>query len=149
MQAVMQLLNGRLGPVIRFAFVGGSAFLVDAGVLYAMIAVGLGPIAGRVVSIACAVTFTWWLNRSFTFKAAAPPTWHEFARYVGTSLVAMVINYAIYAGLVALGMIPLLALAIATLVSSVFNYLRYSKLFGARSEAALDPAPVDGPSQRR
>ena len=55
-----------------FAFAGGVGFLVDSGVLEALVRfAGLQVHFARVISFLAAVTATWLINRTFTFQAAA------------------------------------------------------------------------------
>src|SRR6476469_6404288 len=69
----------RLGPerlrvaveLLRFGIVGVAGFVVDAAVLTAAIALGLGPWLGRVLSYLAAATATFALNRAWTFRGAA------------------------------------------------------------------------------
>lgn len=87
---------------LRFGAVGTAGFLVDAAVLYAAMALGLGPYAGRAVSYAAAATFTWGANRLWTFRGAgadAPAA--QWGRFVLLNLVGFALNYGTYAALVA------------------------------------------------
>ena len=43
----------------------------SVALINAMVAAGVDPYAGRVVSYLCAVTTTWWFNRTYTFTATA------------------------------------------------------------------------------
>src|SRR2546423_510705 len=69
----------RLGPerlrvaieLLRFGVVGVIGFVVDAAVLTAAIALGLGPWLGRALSYLVAATTTFALNRAWTFRSAA------------------------------------------------------------------------------
>ncbi len=136
----IRLLRGpsRLARIARFAFVGGMGFILDAAVLKTMIFVGLGPTLGRVVSIVAAVTFTWFLHRTLTFAVQKRPTWSEYGHFVLSSLLGMMINYAIYWVATYLGVPLLIALAMGTLVAAVFNYLRYRTILS-------DGETPDGP----
>ena len=55
-------LRESTGQFLRFAVVGVLAFLVDASVLQAALALGLDPYSGRVASYLCAATaaLIWW-----------------------------------------------------------------------------------------
>ena len=64
-----------LGQFLRFGLVGTAGFVVDAAALTAAMALGLGPYGGRVVSYLAAVTFTWAMNRRFTFAGAESAPW--------------------------------------------------------------------------
>jgi putative flippase GtrA len=83
---------------LRFCVVGGAAFFVDAGVLMALVAgAGLDPYAARVLSFLAAASFTWWLNRRYTFQVKHRPTGSEWASYVGLMVIGATVNYGTYA----------------------------------------------------
>jgi putative flippase GtrA len=89
-----------LGQMLRFGMVGGIGFLVDAGLLYVMLGLGLGPYSGRVVSFLVAATTTWILNRSFTFRRESPSETHpagEWLAYLGLMVIGGMVNYGTYA----------------------------------------------------
>lgn len=113
------------GEVARFGIVGGLGFLLDAGILWLTLRAGLSPYAGRVLSIACAIVFTWWLNRRLTFRTAAAPSWREFRAYALQSLAGAGVNYAIYAGVIAASGPILVGLVLGTGIAAVFNFFRY------------------------
>lgn len=85
-----------------FALVGAVGFIVDAGGLYAALAVGLDYYGGRLVSFCAAVLTTWLLNRQWTFAARrVNPSLADFARYFGAMALGGAVNYATYAIVVA------------------------------------------------
>jgi putative flippase GtrA len=88
---------------LRFGVVGVAGFLVDAGVLTAMLWLGLGPYAGRVVSYLAAASTTFVLNRAWTFRTASreAPVAAQWGQFVLLNLVGFVANYGTYAMLVA------------------------------------------------
>jgi putative flippase GtrA len=109
---------------LRFGVVGAIGFLVDAGVLQLLIALGCGPVASRAVSIPVAVLATWLLNRTFTFAAAqAGPAWTSFMRYCGVSALGAGVNFALYTLLVIASMQPIFALAAGSIAAMFVNYL--------------------------
>lgn len=110
----------------RFCLVGAVGFLVDAGLLLALLATGtLGPIAARVVSILVAVTVTWLLNRLLTFRSDDPRHLFEWSRYALVNGVGALVNYGCYVACLLLipGIAPLLALAVGSAVALIVNYL--------------------------
>ncbi len=113
------------GQVFRFGITGGLGFVVDAGVLWLMIRAGLSPYAGRVVSLAVGIVFTWWLHRRLTFRTAAAPSWREFGAFFLQSLAGAAVNYAVYSGLLWAGAPVPAALVVGTGVAAVFNFFRY------------------------
>lgn len=83
---------------LRFCVVGGAAFFVDAGVLMALTSgAGLDPYLARVASFLAAASFTWWLNRRYTFEVKHRPTGSEWAAYLGLMVIGAAANYGTYA----------------------------------------------------
>jgi putative flippase GtrA len=114
----------------RFAVAGAIGFVVDAGILIVLVWLGGEPRVVRVLSIAVAITATWYVNRRLTFAdRVAAPTWMEYARYVVASLLGAIINYAVFAMLITFGepfrSYPVLALTIATVVAMAVNFWSY------------------------
>ena len=55
---------------MRFCVVGGAGFVVDAGVLYALVGLAhMGPVPARLCSFVVAMLTTWTLNRLWTFRS--------------------------------------------------------------------------------
>lgn len=133
-------------PTIRkfilFGIAGGAGFVVDTAVLY-LLKGALGPYGARVISFLVAVLATWLINRQFAFKAQRSehlPLWREFLHYLGAMILGGVVNYAVYAALVAT--IPVFAeylvLAVAAGVGAgmVVNFLLADKLVFRQKPAA-------------
>lgn len=85
----------------RFLAVGALGFIVDFSVLYlAVNAIGLGPLAGRLVSFIVAATVTWKANRHFTFAStdAVVPgaAARQWLRYLSTTAIGGAINIGVY-----------------------------------------------------
>lgn len=118
--------------------VGAGGFLVDAAVLmFALSVLPLGLIGARVVSFLAAVTFTWQLNRRFTFRSVQPRHSDRYLRYLLVSLGGFAVNFAVYSlGVVhsqLLHSYPLLALLAASSVGLAFNFIGYKTfVFGQR-----------------
>jgi putative flippase GtrA len=115
---------------LAFAAVGTVGFAVDAGMLTLLTsALGWGHYEGRALSFAAAVVVTWWLNRSWTFRARRPgrslPL--EFLAYLGTQSVGSLVNLAAYAALVEgsdlFARTPALAVAAGSLLAMIVNFL--------------------------
>ena len=84
---------------LRFCIVGAMGFGVDLTVLYAR-AWALGWYQARVVSFIAAASFTWWLNRRFTFAAdtgQGASTGRQYLAYMASMLGGGALNYAAYA----------------------------------------------------
>lgn len=86
----------------RFGVVGGLGFLVDTAVLYAALALGAGLYGGRVLSYIAAASFTWALNRAWTFSdRARVPVARQWALFLVVNLGGFALNYGTYAAMVA------------------------------------------------
>ncbi len=114
--------------LLRFGIGGVVGFLVDSGVLYALMAVGLGPYAARVPSFLCAATATWLINRYWTFAdRRSDQRGSEWGRYVAAMVAGGALNYAVYAALVAnSGLVrewPVLGVAAGSLAGMVLNFI--------------------------
>ena len=86
--------------LVQFGMVGVAGLLVDLAVLY-LLAPWLGWYLARAASFLAAATCTWWLNRSFTFRAS-PSTaarlsiGREYITYITSMLGGAAINYTVY-----------------------------------------------------
>jgi putative flippase GtrA len=117
------------GQILRFGIVGGIGFLVDAGLLHAMLQLGLGYYGGRAVSFLAAATATWILNRSFTFRRETSSATHpagEWLTYLGLMVIGGVVNYGTYALAVALSdpvrRYPVLGVALGSIAGMAINF---------------------------
>lgn len=116
----------------RFATVGAFGFLVDAGVLTSALALGSGFYLGRVISFFFAVTFTWYLNRVFTFASCDPALIKEWLRFVSANTVGGLVNYLIYASFVTwiawFSQHPVFAVGFGSLGGLIWNYFLSHKV---------------------
>ncbi len=132
----------RASRFARFALVGGAGFVVDESVLFLMQHIlGLGPLGARAISIFAAMTFTWWGNRTLTFRDRAAPggpaIFWEWLRFIAANIVGALVNYGSYAALVHFAPAPLnnpyLATAAGVAAGLVFNFTLSQRLvFKAR-----------------
>ena len=120
-----------LSRFLRFALVGAAGFFVDVAALYASFALGAGVYTGRVISYLCAATFTWGVNRRFTFASKARPSFGEWLRFLLANASGGLVNYGTYAALVSWGSgllgHPALAVACGSIAGLVVNYLASSR----------------------
>jgi len=132
MKAVLRRLPV-LGQFLRFGAVGTAGFVVDSAVLLGMIALGLGPYAGRAVSYLAAATFTWGANRAWTFRADAgadagrTTAARQWGRFVLLNLVGFALNYGTYAALIvgvpAVAAQPVIGVAAGSLAGMFANFV--------------------------
>lgn len=121
--------SSNLSRVFRFVLVGGLAFVLDAGLVVAMVHFGLDKYLSRALSLIVVVLFTFVLNRQATFAATGWPSVKEVLAYVAASLIGLLINYLVFVGATWVKLPLLLAMAAGTIVASTFNFLAYGKIF--------------------
>ena len=130
------------GQILRFGIVGGIGFLVDAGLLHAMLQLGLGYYGGRAVSFLAAATATWILNRSFTFRRDAPSAFAhpatEWLSYLGLMLIGGAANYGAYALAISSSETvrahPELGVALGSLAGMAINFWTSKRMIFERPE---------------
>ena len=124
----MPLFHRTVAEIFSFAVIGAVGFVVDTSVLYAALYLGLGLYAGRVVSYLAAVTFTWALNRRYTFKQRATASrFRQWRRFAVSQLSGAIINLGVYASLVRMSPYcadhPVIGVAVGSLMGLIVNYL--------------------------
>ena len=131
---------------LKFALVGGVGFLTDISVLrVALRVLHLTPFEGRALSLACAMQVTFLINGLFVFRCL---TRHSCGRqwlaYMGSNGVGNLINYLVFAGLVA-SRLPQVsrngwALVIGSLIAYAFNFAcARLMVFGRPPERGVPP----------
>jgi putative flippase GtrA len=126
---------------LRFAGVGVVGFFVDAGVLtLAMSLLGLNRYSARCLSFLVAVTATWAMNRTFTFKQGASSSLlREWLRFCAANAVGGLVNLGTYAWLSSSFAIarefPVAAVAAGSLSGLLVNFT-LSRLFVFREGVA-------------
>lgn len=122
----------RLREGAAFLGVGGTAFVLGAVSLEALVRAGVSPYAAQVPALGLAILTTWLGNRRWTFRVDAPPTRREFLRYVGASLGGLVVNAATFSTLTYAGLPTTPAFAAATVAAMGFNFFSYKFAVFAR-----------------
>ena len=133
----LHLLSRQFGS---FGLIGGVAFFVDTGILYgAMGLLGMDGYSGRALSWLGAVTFTWYLNRRFTFGSeSGVPMALQWLRFLAANSVGGLINFVVYAALVATMPIVkewlVLGVAAGAVCGLIANFFLSRQLVFARSK---------------
>ncbi len=137
---------------LRFALVGGTGFVIDAGLLAILHhGAGLDPFLARLISISASAFTTWRLNRNLTFGASGLSQASEGLRYGIVAALTTGLNYLVYAAALLLwpALPPLAAAVIATLAGMGFSYAGYSRLvFSGASDAGASSEAMAGPSSQ-
>ncbi len=109
-----------------FGLIGTAGFVVDSSTLYlAMGLLGLDHYSGRVVSWFVAATFTWAMNRRFTFSDSRPP-FRQWLAFLASQAVGGLVNFGIYAAMVTFMPVvaehPVLGVAAGAIAGLFFNF---------------------------
>ena len=122
----------------RFTCVGAFGLLVDCTALYAALWAGLGLYDGRLVSFVTAATFTWYLNRSFTFAVRERPSTREWFRFLLANSFGGLVNLGVYSILVAaftvIAEVPAIAVVAGSICGLLINYRLSRELFLVKGE---------------
>ena len=131
------------GEFLRFGVVGCLGFLVDALVLLAGLALGLGPWLGRLVSYVAAASTTYALNHAWTFRgrAGGRPEARQWALFLLVNLSGFAVNFGTYAAAITLIPLasaqPVLAVAAGSIAGLAVNFtLSRQIVFAARLRVA-------------
>ena len=111
---------------LRFGMIGTGGFIVDTSVLYFLMGVvGLDPYTGRLASWFVAATFTWAMNRRFTFADKRPP-FRQWLAFLAANAFGGAVNYAVNATLVTfvatVAAVPVLGVAAGAISGLFFNF---------------------------
>nr|NNM89682.1 GtrA family protein [Bacilli bacterium] len=125
-------MRNRVLGLVRFGLVGVLGFLVDTGVVDGLRIVHGNLYVDQAIAYLAAATFTWWLNRHFTFKTKDTPSWREWGRYLLANLSGGVANYLIFVLATMFSRFiyhhAIIAIALGSLAGLVFNFI-FSSLF--------------------
>jgi putative flippase GtrA len=125
----IQALTSRIPTSFwRFALVGIGGLFVDMTILYiVMWELGLAPVPAKVFSFLGAATFTWWMNRRYTFGSSDKSLLFEWAGFLTTNAFGGAVNFAVYTAMVTqlfpYVWMPALATAMGSLSGLLFNYM--------------------------
>ena len=121
---------------IRFGIVGIANTALDFAILFLLVALGLDKIPANYISTGVAFIFSFFVNKSFTFKSKGGNIKKQFVIFIAISIIGLwviqpLIITAITATLAntgwASGIILFVAKIVATAASLIWNYVFYSR----------------------
>ena len=121
------------GRLPGFVLVGAIGFLIDGGILTAlMTGADFGHYGARAISFTVAVTTTWYINRRWVFeRGAIEMTGREYTSYLLVQVIGAVINLSVFVAVIefipGLAEIPVVPLALGAAVALVFNFSASSR----------------------
>ena len=139
----LKKLANKHGQKLRFAIVGGANTALDFAILFILVALGLDKIPANYISTGAALIFSFFVNKSFTFKSKGGNAKKQFAYFIVITLIGLWAIQPIIITLVstvlensglAEAIILFIAKFIATIASLIWNYLFYSRLVFKKAE---------------
>lgn len=113
-----------LKQLVKFGFVGGTAFFVDSGVLLLLTKLGVYYMIANVISFTVSVIYNYILSMKFVFDVKENTGTSAFIQFVILSVVGLGINELIMKICVDKLMISLLiAKIIATGIVMIYNFI--------------------------
>ena len=122
---------------IRFGIVGLANTTLDFALLFLLVAFGLDKIPANYISTGISFIFSFFVNKSFTFKSKGGNVKKQFAYFIVITIIGLwVIQPLIITGVSTLlagtgwasAFILLVAKLVATVASLIWNYIFYSRL---------------------
>ena len=81
----------------KFSLVGGSALCIDFILLIVMIDyMYMNPYLSKIISMATMIFYTWYFNRTFTFKNKNKNRVGQIIQYYLLMILGLSVNYVIY-----------------------------------------------------
>ena len=133
----MQELLKKHGDKLRFGIVGAANTALDFVVLFILVGLGLDKIPANYISTSIAFVFSFFVNKSFTFKSKGGNVLKQFAIFLVITIIGLwVIQPLIITGVSWLlagtswadWFILFTAKIVATLASLIWNYIFYTRL---------------------
>lgn len=121
---------------LRFALVGGINTVIDFGILFSLVYLGLDKIPSNFISTSVAFVFSFFANKTFTFKSKTGNAKREFSLFILVTLFGLWVLQPVVITAVSFILTPLdvkegaalfIGKIIATGVSLVWNYVMYSR----------------------
>ena len=121
---------------LRFALVGGINTVIDFGILFSLVYLGLDKIPSNFISTSVAFIFSFFANKTFTFKSKTGNAKREFILFIIVTLfglwvlqplVITAMSHLLTPLRVKEGALLLMSKLVATVVSLIWNYVMYSR----------------------
>lgn len=115
-----------LKQIVKFGFVGGTAFVIDAGVLMILSKyVGINYMIANVISFTVSVIYNYVMSMKFVFEVNTETSKEKnFVQFIILSIIGLGINEVILKLCVGLWTLPLLiSKMLATAIVMVYNFI--------------------------
>ena len=133
----MEKFREKHGDKLRFAIVGGANTALDFILLFLFVNLGVDKILANYFSTGASLIFSFFANKSFTFKNKAGNAKKQFAAFLLVTVTGLwVLQQIIIWGVTTLlesqitndSILLFIAKLVATVGSLIWNYFLYSRL---------------------
>lgn len=133
----MDELLKKHGEKIRFIIVGGVNTALDFGILFILTFLGMDKIVANYFSTGIALIFSFFANKSFTFKHKTGNAKKQFILFIvitlfGLWVIQPIVIWGVTSALTPYGLGEAISLFIAKLIATfaslIWNYIFYSKI---------------------
>jgi len=133
----MEKFQEKHGDKVRFIIVGGANTALDFLLLFLFVNLGINKIGANYLSTGISLIFSFFANKSFTFKNKSANARKQFAAFLvvtitGLWVIQPIIIWASSSALESFitneSVLLFVAKLIATVASLTWNYLLYSRL---------------------
>jgi len=133
----MQNLLKKHAEKLRYAAVGIANTVLDFAILFLLVNLGLNKIPANYISTSIAFMFSFFVNKSFTFKSKSGNPKKQFLLFIIVTIIGLWIIQPIVILLVSPlasgaglsdSMTLLASKLVATIASLIWNYLFYSRV---------------------
>jgi len=121
---------------LRFAIVGSANTVIDFGLLFTLVFFGLDKIVANFISTGTAFIFSYFFNKSYTFKSTDKANKRQFSLFLvitmfGLWVLQPIVIYSVSYILSSLDLqssvLLMIAKLSATVVTLIWNYILYKK----------------------
>lgn len=108
---------------LRFAIVGGIATVIQFSILVGLVELAhVSKLIANAAGFVVAATANYLMNRAFTFAGATSHAGYGMLKFAVTSLIGLGINTLIFQALMSAGLWYVIAWALATGLTLIWNY---------------------------
>ena len=134
---------------LRFALVGSFNTALDFGILFGLVFLGLDRIPANYISTSVAFIFSFFANKTFTFRSKGGNVGKQFVLFVVITIFGLwAIQPVVILGVGSVlddttlpeALVLLLAKGTATVASLIWNYLLYSRVVFKKEKKARTKA---------
>lgn len=117
-------MRNLLKQIIKFGFVGGTAFFIDAGILLLLTKLGINYLIANILSFSVSVIYNYILSMKFVFNVKETNSQKNFFQFIILSIIGLGVNELIMKICVEKFLISvLIAKIIATIIVMIYNFI--------------------------